>query len=89
MEDRIRSYINTGRTDIIKITDVRFINEAEMLQQKFNIPVIRIIRTNQVPDLSHPSEQEIDKIDYDYGISNSGTIKQLEETTRKLLKDIF
>jgi len=59
----------------IVISDVRFLNEAELIR-KYDGFIIKIIRnTNQYDN--HPSEIETNKINFNYIIENNGTYEEL------------
>lgn len=63
----------------LAITDVRFPNEAEFIQQELGGQIIRVIRPGQTMEKfhSHVSENEQWKIQADIIIVNDGTIEQL------------
>lgn len=74
------------------ITDVRFPNEAQAIKAKGGI-IVRINRPKYigldmypVTIIPHPSETALDDWEFDYEIGNSGTIKELIEKTREMLK---
>jgi hypothetical protein len=74
--DKIR---NTPESNII-ITDLRFLHEYNALLKEFGsqLFVIKIVRTrySQLIDY-HVSEQEIEKIPYNYLIENNGSLGDL------------
>jgi hypothetical protein len=68
------------------ITDVRFINEADAIKSRNGI-LIRVNRNNTDLEYSnHPSEIELDTyLEFDYEISNVGTIKDLVKKVKEIL----
>ena len=69
------------------ITDVRFINEIEAIKRNKGI-IIKVTRTDnsKFEDL-HKSENELVDYDkFDYIISNDGTLDELTEKIKKILK---
>ena len=67
------------------ITDVRFSNEADAIKQRDGI-IIRVNSGRCNNDDTHPSETGLDKyMNFDYIISNDGSIEQLIEKVRKIL----
>jgi dephospho-CoA kinase len=82
---------NTGSMpNIIKskpwiITDLRFINEAEIIKQIPESILIRINRKKRKTSDNDISEVELDNYDgFDYVIDNDGTIEQLIRKVKKL-----
>lgn len=72
------------------ITDTRFPNEAEAIKERGGI----VIRVNRKSDRDnsdinrHPSETGLDNWNFDYVIDNNGTIEDLIEKVRVILKNI-
>lgn len=88
----INAAIDTmGTTDLnIVITDVRFINEANMIREHFKdepVRMIRIWRPEHGPLNGHVSETELDLIRCDHNLVNDGTIEDLERKVRALVID--
>lgn len=75
MRDRIKEALKD--TDIVVITDVRFLNEAEMIKELGGF-VIRLERnTTRTIHTGHASEQRIDLVDH--VIDNNGSLEDLEK----------
>lgn len=70
------------------IADVRYKNEAEYLMSH-NYPVVRVVRENSDSEDSHPSEVELDSVEFDYKIYNTGDLDHLEEQWKQLLPQIL
>ena len=67
------------------ITDVRFPNEADAIKQRDGV-IIRVNSGRCNNDDNHPSETGLDKyMNFDYIISNYGSIGQLIEKVRRIL----
>lgn len=67
------------------ITDVRFPNEADAIKQRDGV-IIRVNSGRCNNDDNHPSETGLDKyMNFDYIISNDGSIEQLIEKVRRIL----
>lgn len=66
-------------------TDVRYRNEAARIKSHNGI-IIRIIRDSQDNNLE--SNKELDLITPDYSIYNDGTLEELEEAVKIILKDL-
>lgn len=69
------------------ITDTRFPNEAKAIKDRDGI----VIRVNRSHDLDvimdeHPSETALDDYEFDYVIDNNGTIEELIEKVREVLR---
>ena len=58
----------TGQENFV-VTDVRFVNEARRIKEEGGI-VVRITRTDEITDDSHPSETELDNYRFDYRITS-------------------
>lgn len=74
------------------ITDCRFPNEAQAIKDKGGV-VIRVNRYEAKPDYQekaalHPSETSLDTWKFDYTINNTGTIEELVERVKSLMKEI-
>ncbi len=70
------------------ITDVRYKNEAEYLMNH-GYPVVRVVREGLDSDDSHPSEVDLDTVEFDYTIYNTGSLDDLEEQWKTLLPQIL
>ncbi len=74
------------------IPDVRFISEAEGITN-LKQPIIRVDRLNNphTEEISKDniSETELDSYPFDYVIKNDGSLRDLEESVKKVLTDIF
>ena len=66
------------------ITDTRFPNELQAIKERNGI-VIRINRDNIDNSSTHESETALDNSEFDWTISNNGTIQDLIEEVRKML----
>lgn len=75
------------------ITDVRFPNEAQAIRDKEGV----VIRVNRNPQgdwniikaamiEEHPSETALDDWQFDYELNNNGTIEELLENVKEMLK---
>lgn len=73
-------------TRAVIIPDVRFLNEAKYIRDMRGI-IIRIERTSQEKDM-HLSETEQDNISPDYTIYNNGSLNDLKNELRNIIKDI-
>jgi hypothetical protein len=87
ISDLNRNYSNT---DCAVISDVRFQNEFFALK-KDNFILIKIIRDN-CSNINHISELEQESIPnnlFDHIIYNNGSIEELEENVKNILKNII
>lgn len=82
---------NKGEHDPIQelpnwiITDTRFPNEAEAIKKVGGI-IIRVERPGVKPINNHPSEVGLDGYDFDYVITNDGTLEDLVDMVREVLR---
>jgi hypothetical protein len=60
------------------ITDARFPNEADAIRERGGV-LARISRSGVGPANSHPSETSLDDYDFQWHISNSGTLEEFRE----------
>jgi hypothetical protein len=68
------------------VTDVRFPNEAKMIQDLGGI-VVRVRRDCVNTDIdTHPSELMIEQLDVDYELPNNGTVDELYNNMLNYLK---
>lgn len=68
------------------VTDVRFPNEVEGIKKKGGI-VIRVVRPSKISTSTHPSETSLnDYKDWDYIITNDGTLEELEQKVITMLE---
>ena len=65
------------------ITDMRFPNELEAVEERKGI-TIRVVRSGTAVG-THPSETALDDAYFDHVISNNGTIEDLVEKVRQIL----
>ena len=65
------------------ITDMRFPNELEAVEERKGI-TIRVVRSGTAVG-THPSETALDDAYFDHVISNNGTIEDLIEKVRQIL----
>lgn len=76
------------QNDVI-ITDVRYLNEAEVIRKKGGI-LIRINRNINIDEHgTHPSEIELDDYNFDYIIDNNSSVKDLKLEVTNVLEHIF
>ena len=68
------------------ITDVRFLNEAEFVKSRGGI-MIRIIGGQSEEGDDHQSETEMDQIEVDHLIFNTGTLDDLGAEAQSFLKN--
>ena len=66
------------------ITDMRFLNEMEAVKKRNGI-TIRVNRNLEESKDQHESETELDNAEFDYVITNDGTIEELIEKVREIL----
>ncbi len=64
------------RHDLTVITDVRYPNEYDAIRDTGGI-IVKIVRPGQAADDTHPSETNVDQMEADATIVNSGTIEEL------------
>lgn len=96
-DEPIASYIPRYKEPNWIITDMRFPNELEAIKQRGGI-TIRVNRytgnvgidndTHVVTDWQHPSETALDNAEFDYVIDNSGSINDLIDKVRDIVKDL-
>jgi phosphoribosyl-ATP pyrophosphohydrolase len=74
-----------GTTDLVVVTDVRFPNEAELIEELGGL-VVRVSRpeADHVVD-PHSSEVVMDGYPFEQVIHNTGTLEDLRRSVRKLL----
>ena len=80
----VNSILNRVQGDTV-ISDVRFPHEAEAIRERGGF-IIRVNRDYPV-DLSHESEQAVNKIRPDFFVDNFGTLDDLEITVKSLVFD--
>lgn len=78
------AYRSEKPSERLVISDLRFPHEAEVVREKGG-KVIRVIRPRWPVDLSHESESAVDSVPYDYLISNSGSLTDLEKKVLDLI----
>lgn len=81
--------------DILTVSDVRFISEIEIPEAMFeNVIKIKVVRPNAKTNLTeaqkrHESEIDLDNYNnYDYIITNDGTLEELKEKVQKIIEVI-
>ena len=67
------------------ITDTRFPNEADAIRKKDGI-LIRVERPGVKPVNNHASETSLDDYNFDHYIPNDGTVEDLAEKIKDILK---
>ena len=67
------------------ITDTRFHNEADAIRKKDGI-LIRVERPGVKPVNNHASETSLDDYNFDHYIPNDGTVEDLAEKIKDILK---
>jgi ABC-type oligopeptide transport system ATPase subunit len=72
---------------IAVVTDVRFHNEAEAIRAEGGI-IWRIVRASKIP-ADHVSESEMETIDTDFIVDNSGSLEDLRVQVEVGLKDLL
>lgn len=83
--DYFNDFKDESKNDHWIITDTRFPNEANAIKQRGGI-IIRVNSGRCNNNDNHPSETSLDNYkNFDYVISNDGTIEQLVEEVRKIL----
>lgn len=84
-----------GKWDYILIPDTRFPNEIERLKTpNSSVRHVRVVRLNFDTSLSreqqrHPSETALDKVSYDYIITNDGDLDCLNRRVLNFLEEIL
>jgi hypothetical protein len=69
----------------VVITDLRFLNEADWVRRQFG-KVIRIERGDVIHTLQHESETQLNGLNFDHTISNSGTVGELDVKVSEMLR---
>jgi len=84
--DSVEQRIGSGP---IVVTDVRYKNEYAMLR-KHEFITIRVKRSNHPIDRdpNHISEIDLDDVEFDYEISNDGTLEQFEDAITNLYEKL-
>jgi hypothetical protein len=79
--------LDTDRTTYPKwiITDTRFPNEAQAIQQANGI-IIRVERPGVKPINNHPSEVSLDNWNFDHTIINDGSVEDLVKKVKQVLQ---
>jgi len=67
------------------ITDTRFPNEAQAIQQANGI-IIRVERPGVKPINNHPSEVSLDNWNFDHTIINDGSVEDLVQKVKQVLQ---
>ena len=70
------------------ITDLRFLNEAEMIKSMGGY-IVKIIRPELQDNDNHQSEMEMEKITPDYTIINDSSVSMLSFQVSKIYKEIL
>ncbi len=83
----MRRVEQAGDTDIVVISDVRFLNEAQAIRDAGGV-IWSVYRPEIESSDSHRSETESDMIKPDIVINNNGTLDQLREAVLSALYDI-
>lgn len=79
----VKSLIDLPTTpDYIICSDVRFLNEANVIKQAEG-KLVRVVRPGFLSD-GHASETEQDKIEADYTIVNDGTLEDLRNKLKQI-----
>lgn len=68
-----------GNHENVIIADLRFLNEAAIISSFNDGYIIKVKRDIPTNNDNHPTEKEVDSIDADFLIQNSGTIDDLRE----------
>lgn len=83
-------YIDRNKLTNVIVTDARFPNEVNAIKERGGIH-IRVTRENamEVHGMSHASETSLDShMDIDFEVVNNGTLKDLEDMAKKIIKEI-
>ena len=81
--------------DFVLIPDCRFKNECEaLIKHGFDTKTIRVERPNYISPLTeeqqkHPSETAMDRYDFDYTITNDGSLNDLRKKVNRLLEEML
>ncbi len=80
-------FSDVSSEDNIIITDVRFPNELEAVQERggITIRVVRPVEKSKTTARLHPSETSLDSAEFDYEIINDGEIVDLIEKVKEIL----
>jgi hypothetical protein len=82
--------VPTGSDNLV-ITDVRFENESEFLRDKGGI-IVHVFRDNKVRSVggieNHQSEAGIEKHPKDYVLMNTGSLDDLQDKVKFMLKEL-
>jgi len=85
---QIEEYAKTNPpARICTITDLRYQNEAKLIQQAGGF-IVRVQRPVGALQLEHISETELDDYKYDYTIINNGTLEELYARSDEVLQAI-
>lgn len=82
---RIGALRRADDTTPVVVTDVRYHNELQMLQEAYHAPVWRVLRPGLKPAGGHSSEWELAGAHVDAIIVNNGSLEQLE----KIASDLY
>lgn len=75
---------NLNKNKKLLITDVRFPNEYNMIKKRGGV-IFRINRDNSYK-LNHETECALDNYNFDYVIDNNGTLEELVEKIKNLIR---
>lgn len=84
---RLNSYNDS--IQVVCIPDVRFLNEAALVKE-IGGTIVKIERpaTDDYSD-EHPSEKELEKIEWDFVINNNGTMERFKDEVELTMKLIL
>ena len=88
--DKVRPQIDflMKTADVIVVTDVRFINEAQFLKKEYDAAIVRVIGSKERILYSlHESEIEMLNIEADWLVPNKGTLTELAVGDRFILQE--
>jgi len=74
--------------NIFLIDDLRFKNEANVINKIENAAIVRVSRKEGALDIDDISEKDLDDYDFEENLKNNGTLKELEEGVRELYNKI-
>lgn len=87
---RLKKVLKNKRNKMIIVTDVRFRNEFNHLQNQ-GFYMIRLLRDNDSPKINHVSETNQESIldeEFDYVVDNNSSLKSLQGKVSEIIKQM-
>jgi len=89
--DKIKTQVDflVKTADLVVITDVRFINEAEFLKNEYDASIVRVLgsRCRTLRSL-HESEVELFSVEVDWTLPNKSTLTDLAVASQFILQEL-